>query len=103
MASGHACLVLLVLSSTAQHHRDPSDPSDPAAALDRSPLLPLGHADGPNQLGLVEVMEWKEVATLTPAVFLAEFVHKRRPVILRGAAKSAPALQKWTEDYLIQE
>lgn len=70
---------------------------------ERLPLLPLGHVDGPNKISTLAEIDDSKTAALTPAEFLAEYVHKRKPVILRGAARSAPALRKWTEDSLIQE
>lgn len=37
-----------------------------------------------------------------PDVFLNEYVFKRKPLVMRNAAKLSPAFRTWTDDYFLQ-
>lgn len=37
-----------------------------------------------------------------PDVFFGEYVFKKRPIVMRNAAKLSPAFKTWTDDYFLQ-
>ena len=67
-----------------------------------SAALPPGHGrelGQHNDLGTPAVeADWRE---MSPGRFNAEFVATRTPVILRGLARTYPAFEKWSDQYIL--
>lgn len=82
-----ALSVLLCCQASAKHSEASSD------AFSRGHMKPLGSHRDP-----LPVPELTSIPD--PSIFYSLYTKPGKPVILRGAAKSIPAFNLWTDEYL---